>query len=177
MPSNDDRISTPSEPAEPRNAFDRRFLNRLDEHDEPPHAGEADTAGPWNILEVPGRGFGLFREGEDPARGYRPYAVFHDRWLALIAAAVLPGTGRDPFVHLDPEAGPEGFDFLLDDGEVVGQCECFDQPFCDAIHAVVSVLRSPLSLAHELEAAGSITLDRSGAILDARVAAQAPAAP
>jgi hypothetical protein len=168
MHSNDDRTSTPS--ALP-NAFDRLFLTRFDERDEPPTAGEADTAGPWHILELPGRGFGLFREGEDPARGYRPYAVFHDRWLALIAAAVLPGTGRDPFVHLAPDAGPEGFDFLLDDGEVVGQCENFDQPFCDAIHAIVSVLRAPLSLANELEAAGSITLNRTGAILDARVAA------
>src|ERR1041384_7915174 len=137
MPSKQNGTSTPSEPTERPNAFDRRFLTRLDEHDEPPHAGEADTAGPWNILEVPGRGFGLFREGEDPARGFRPYAVFHDRWLALIAAAVLPGTGRD------------------------------------AIHAVVSVLRSPRSLADELEAAGSITLDRSGAILDVRVASEA----
>jgi hypothetical protein len=171
MPGTNDRTSTSSTRSERPNAFNRRFLDRLDELDEPPLAGEADVAGPWFILEVPGRGFGLFREGEDPARGYRPYAVFHDRWLALIAAAVLPGTGRDPFVHLNPEAGPEGFDFLLDDGEVVGQCENFDQPFCDAIHAVVSVLRSPRSLADELEAAGSITLDRSGAILDARVAA------
>src|ERR1041384_4129621 len=95
MPSKQNGTSTPSEPTERPNAFDRRFLDRLDEHDEPPHAGEADTAGPWGILEVPGPGFGRFREGEDPARGYRPYAVFHDRWLALIAAAVLPGTGRD----------------------------------------------------------------------------------
>jgi hypothetical protein len=176
MPGKKDRNSTPPTRPELPNAFNRRFLTRLDERDESPLAGEADTAGPWNILEVPGRGFGLFREGEDPARGFRPYAVFHDRWLALIAAAVLPGTGRDPFVHLHPEAGAEGFDFLLDSGEVVGQCECFDQPFCDAIHAVVSVLRSPRSLADELEAAGSITLDRSGAILDGRVAAEAAGA-
>src|ERR1041384_7535747 len=172
MPSKQNGTSTPSESTERPNAFDRRFLSRLDERDEPPPVGEADTAGPWHILEVPGRGFGLFREGEDPARGYRPYAVFYDRWLALIAAAVLPGTGRDPFVHLHPEAGAESFDFLLDDGEVVGQCECFDQPFCDAIHTVVSVLRAPRSLADEMEAAGSITLDRSGAILDGRVAAE-----
>ena len=169
MHSTDDATSTPS--ALP-NAFNRLFLTLLDQRDEPPLAGEADVAGPWVIIEVPGRGFGLFRDGEGPGRGFRPYAVFHDRWLALIAAAVLPGTGRDPFVHLHPEAGPQGFDFLLDDGEVVGQCENFDQPFCDAIHAVVSVLRSPRSLADELEAAGSITLDRSGAILDARVPAE-----
>jgi hypothetical protein len=172
MPGKKDRSSTPFAPSEPPNAFNRLFLTLLDERDEPPTAGEADTAGPWGIVEVPGRGFGLFRDGESPGRGFRPYAVFHDRWLALIAAAVLPGTGRDPFVHLAPEPGPEGFAFLLDDGEVVGHCENFDQPFCDAIHAIVSVLCSPRSLADALEAAGSITLERSGAILDARVAAE-----
>jgi hypothetical protein len=173
MQGKKDGNSTLSARPEHPNAFNRRFLNLLDERDEPPMAGEADVAGPWSIVEIPGRGFGLFREGEDPDRGFRPYAVFYDRWLALIAAAVLPGTGRDPFVHLAPEAGSEGFDFLLDDGEVVGQCENFDQPFCDAIHAVVSVLRSPRSLADEMEAAGSIALERSGVILEARVAAGA----
>jgi hypothetical protein len=168
MPSKTDRTSTPPEPP---NAFDRRFLTRLDERDEPPTAGEADVAGPWHILELPGRGHGLFREGEHPARGHRPYAVFHDRWLALLAAAVLPGTGRDPLFLLTHEPDPEGFAFQLDSGEVVGYCENFDQPLTDALHVLVSVLRAPLSLANELEAAGSITLDRTGAILDARIAA------
>src|ERR1041384_2493131 len=111
MPSKND--STPS--ALP-NAFNRLFLNLLDQRDEPPLAGEADVAGPWTIIEMPGRGFGLFREGEGPGPGFPPYAVFYARWLALIAAAVLPGTGRDPFVHLAGEADEEGFAFLLDDG-------------------------------------------------------------
>jgi hypothetical protein len=174
MHSDDDRTSTPSELP---NAFKSLFLTLLNQRDEPPTAGEADVAGPWHIRELPGRGFGLFREGEDPTRGFRPYAVFHDRWLALLAAAVLPGTGRDPILLLDPEDGPEGFAFHLDSGEVVGYCENFDQPLKDALHVIVSVLRAPLSLANELEAAGSITLGRTGVILDARVAAAAPAAP
>jgi hypothetical protein len=47
------------------------------------------------VVELPGGSFGLFRIGESPERGHRPAAVFRRRWLALLAAAVLPGTGRD----------------------------------------------------------------------------------
>ena len=77
------------------NAFSPSFLHRIGERDEPPTAGEADAAGPWRVFEMPGRRFGVFRLGESPERGHRPTAVFRERWLALLAAAVLPGTGRD----------------------------------------------------------------------------------
>jgi hypothetical protein len=87
------------------NAFDSSFLRRLGERDEPPTAGDADLAGPWRIVPIPGHGFGLFREGETLARGFMPTAVFPDRFLALVAAAVLPGTGRDPMLHLSKEQG------------------------------------------------------------------------
>jgi hypothetical protein len=46
------------------NAFSPSFLHRIAERDEPPTVGEADVAGPWRIVELPGRGFGLFRDGE-----------------------------------------------------------------------------------------------------------------
>jgi hypothetical protein len=36
------------------NAFTPSFLRRFAEYDEPPTAGEADTAGPWRIVEIPG---------------------------------------------------------------------------------------------------------------------------
>jgi hypothetical protein len=104
MRSSDDSILSSS-----RNAFSPSFLHRIGERDEPPTAGEADAAGPWRVLELPGRGFGLFRIGESPARGHRPAAVFRQRWLALLAAAVLPGTGRDAAFRLQQDSGPEGF--------------------------------------------------------------------
>jgi hypothetical protein len=66
-----------------RNAFSPSFLHRISQRDEPPTAGEADVAGPWRILEMPGRRFGVFRLGESPERGRRPTAVFRERWLAL----------------------------------------------------------------------------------------------
>lgn len=60
MQGSDDRTTLPGP-----NAFTPAFLQRLGELDEPPSAGEADVAGPWNVEEIPGFGFGLFR----PRRG------------------------------------------------------------------------------------------------------------
>src|SRR3712207_5446060 len=88
-----------------RNVFTPEFLQLLGERDEPPTAGEADVAGPWRVEEVPGV-FGVFRSGESGPRGFRPYAAFASRQLALLAAAVLPGTGREPSFLLNKEAGP-----------------------------------------------------------------------
>ena len=169
MPSPHDR--TPSAPQPPSNAFSPVFLRRLDERDEPPTGVEADTAGPWSVEPVPGRGFGLFRLGERPSRGFRPAALFPHRWLALVAAAVLPGTGREPFLHLSREPGPDGYALLLDDGTIVGHAGQFDESLADAVSVAVHLVRSPLALALLLEAAGAVALERCGAILDDRVTA------
>ena len=158
-----DESSTPSVP----NAFSSSFLQRFLEHDEPPTAGEADVAGPWHIEEIPGRGFGLFRAGEGAARRGRPVAVFSHRWLALIAAAVLPGTGRDPLFILEPDPDAHGFRLTLEDRSVVGHFQLFDENLRDSINNAVSLLRLPVSMAWLLEAAGPLALERSGAILAA----------
>ena len=92
-----DENNTPSVPSVPslRNAFHLEFLKQIGERDEPVTAGEADAAGPWLVEKIPGAGWGLYRVGEGLARGFVPAAVFPDRFLALLAAAVIPGTGRD----------------------------------------------------------------------------------
>ena len=170
MPSFDDSTFSSS------NAFSSSFLQRIHQRDEPPTAGEADLAGPWRILEMPGRGFGVFRLGESPERGHRPTAVFRDRGLALMAAAVLPGNGRDAAFRLHKEAGPDGFVVEAGDcnacgrgGEPVGHLELFDERLIEALHVAERLARSPEALANLLEAAGPIALERAGAVLDARV--------
>jgi hypothetical protein len=151
------------------NAFSSSFLHRIGERDEPPAAGEADVAGPWHVEEVPG-GFGLFRLGESLERGFRPQARFRDRWLALLAAAVLPGTGRDAAFRLRKESDAEGY-ALEDgvDGDVLGHFTLFDESLADALNTAASLVRLPASLACLLEGAGQVSLERAGAILEEKV--------
>lgn len=150
-----------------RNAFSSTFLQRISERDEPPTAGEADVAGPWHLEET-AEGWALLPLGASLARGDRPYAVFTQRWAALLAAAFLPGTGREPAFRLYKETGPSGY-ALETDGEVIGTLSLFDEKLVDALNAGESLLRSPESLANLLESAGQVALERSGAILEERV--------
>ena len=153
-----------------RNAFSPSFLHRIGERDEPPTAGEADVPGPWRILEMPGKRFGVFRLGESPERGHRPTAVFQQRWLALLAAGVLPGTGRDAAFRLHKESGPGGFAIETGNGgQPVGRLELFDERLTEALHVVACLVRSPEALANVLEAAGQVALERAGALLDERM--------
>jgi hypothetical protein len=165
----------PITPAVHPNVFTSQFLCRMAERDEPPTAGDADVAGPWRIEPIPGRGFGLFRLGESLARGFAPVAVFPSRWLALLTAAVLPGTGRDPLLRIDKQPDADGVYPLLLPGlqgeEVAGQLRVFDEHLVDALNVVAHLLQSPESLAWLLEAAGAVALERCGAILDERTAA------
>jgi hypothetical protein len=124
---------------------------------------------------IPGNGFGLFRTGESLARGFAPTALFPSRWLALIAAAVLPGTGRDPLLRVAKERDADGaYPLLLPglEGEKgAGQLEVFDEALVGAMNVAVHLLQAPESLAWLLEAAGAVGLERCGAILDERTAA------
>ncbi len=152
------------------NAFSPSFLHRIAQRDEPPTAGEADMAGPWRVLEIAPERFGVFRLGESPARGHRPAAVFAELWLAQLAAAVLPGTGRDAAFRMRKDSGPEGFAVETGNGgEVLGHLELFDERLIEALHVAESLVRSPQALAGLLEAAGPVALERAGAILDERV--------
>jgi hypothetical protein len=155
------------------NVFKTQFLARLNERDEPPTAGDADVAGPWRIepiTQAAGEGFGLFRIGESLARGFSPLAVVPSRWLALVFAAVLPGTGRDPWIRIEKNADEDGaYPLVLpgsDGREVVGRLRVFDERLVDAVNVAVHLLQAPESLAWLLEAAGGVALERCGAILD-----------
>jgi hypothetical protein len=150
------------------NAFESGFLERIGERDEPPTGPEADLAGPWLVEEIPGAGFGVYRSGEGLARRFRPAAVFHDRPVALLAAAALPGTGRDSAFDLGLEPERAGFPVRDAGGQLAGHLLLFDEPLITALHVLESVLRSLESLANLLEAAGGLALERAGAILDQR---------
>jgi hypothetical protein len=156
------------------NAFTRLFLGRLAERDEPPTAGDADVAGPWRIETIPGHGCGLFRVGESLARGFAPAAVFPSRWLALVMAAILPGTGRDPLFRIEKDPDADGVYPLIlpgsEGGEVVGRLQLFDEAAVEALNVAAHLLQAPESLAYLLEAAGAVALERCGAILDERTA-------
>ena len=161
-----------------RNAFTPEFLQRIGERDEPLTGAEADVAGPWRVEELPGVGWGLYRVGEGSARQFRPHGVFRDRAVALLFAAVLPGTGRDKAFRLHKE--PQGAGYAVasgSDGQVIGFLALFDENLVDAAHAVECLVRQPESLANLLEAAGGLALERSGAILDARVSESGPDLP
>jgi hypothetical protein len=168
-----------STPSTHPNAFTISFLGRLAERDEPPTAGDADVAGPWRIESIPAHGFGLFRVGESLARGFAPVAVFPSRWLALLMAGILPGTGRDPLLLLAKQPDAEGvYPVTLagggDDGGdgPVGVLQLFDEKAVAALNVVIHLLQAPESLAYVLEAAGSVALERCGAILDERIASE-----
>jgi hypothetical protein len=211
----------------PRNAFTADFLSRLDEIAEPDGAHEADAAGPWAIQPVPyrgGTGFALLREWESLEAGDVPYAVFRRREIALLAAAVLPATGREPLFRLDTEPDAAGFPLLgtpfcrgqgtppapaadskPDDhgtsdpasraaralqtsptsqasqapratraspasrSSPAGHLRDFDEGFAAALHIVAALVRSPISLAMLLEAAGYVALEQAGRILHRRI--------
>jgi len=169
------------------NAFNTAFLGRLAERDEPPTAGEADVAGPWRIEPIPNHGFGLFRMGESLTRGFAPTAVFPSRWLALLMAGILPGTGKDPLLLLSRQPNSDGvYPVALagggdggDGGDeppgsrgLVGFFQLFDEKALDALNVVIHLIQAPEALAYVLEAAGSVTLERCGAILDERAATE-----
>ena len=158
-----DETTTP-----PPNAFDTDFLKRIAQLDEPPTGAEADVAGPWIIEEIPGAGYGLFRHGETRARRFRPAAVLRDRSHALLAAAVYPGTCRDAAFRLATDPELAGYALRDPAGSVLGHLAVFDESLRDALHVVETILRSPEALANLLEAAGSLALERAGAILDQR---------
>jgi hypothetical protein len=173
----------------PHNAFAHEFLARLDQLGEPEGAHEADVAGPWAIRPVAyhgGTGFGLLREWESVEQGDVPYAVFRRREMALLAAAVLPATGREPLFRLRKQPDSLGFalesdcpagagpdlgagDLRKREDDVAGHLRDFDQDFAAALHLAAAMVRSPVAMARLLEAAGFVALEQAGRILHSSV--------
>ena len=95
-------------------------------------------------------------------------AVFQKKDAARLAAAVLPGTGRRLRYKLGENPDSLlGFP-VLDDGEIVGHMQFFDQDFLAALNVVDALVSLPGDLAWVIDAAGGLALDHAGRIALAR---------
>ncbi|HZF07397.1 MAG TPA: hypothetical protein VFE33_01270 [Thermoanaerobaculia bacterium] len=148
----------------PSNAFTPEFLARLDQQDEPLTAAQADVAGPWIVEPIPSPGWAVLRRGESLAAGDVPRAVFVHRERALLAAAVLPGTGFDRLFRLQHERSPEGY-AVESGGQVVGHLRHFDPELATAMHIAEALVRLPECLTRLLEASGAVALETAGRLL------------
>ena len=153
------------------NAFAPEFLDLFAEHDEPATSLEASTSGPWRVVALDRGRWGVVQDGDSA-----PHAVLTDRELALLAAAMLPATGRDVRLVLSDEAESQGFPVsALGQGskpETVGWLAAFDPETLVCLHSGLHLALSPFSLALLLEAAGPTALRRAGAILAERLKAR-----
>ena len=150
----------------PANAFTEDYLALLNERDEPITAAEADYAGPWSVDDLPRGGHGVRRAGHD-----LPYAVFSMLELAQVAAAVLPGTGREKRYKLGRDEEPGRGYPIFRSGETVGYVELFDEDLVAALNMIDALLSSPNDFSWLLEAAGGLALQHVGRISMARAAA------
>jgi hypothetical protein len=152
----------------PSNAFVEDYLALLNERDEPITAPEAEYAGPWSVEARRQGGHAVLRAAEDLDRGDEPYAVFEALEIAQIAAAVLPGTGREKRYRLgkDQDSG-RGFP-VYRSGELAGHLRLFDEEVVAALNVLDALLSSPYDFAWLLEAAGGLALQHVGRISMAR---------
>lgn len=151
--------------ATPQNVFIPEFRQqKLAADTEPDTAAEAETAGDWKIVPAGELGYAVLRRHESLERGDRPYATFLEPHLALYAAAVLPGTGRDPLFRLDGEETRHGHP-VLREGRIVGYLRVFDPQLLAAMNSTDGVTRSPHCLALVLKATSGAGLEHAGRIL------------
>jgi hypothetical protein len=165
-------VEAPAEPASPTtNAFEAGFLVRMNEHDEPATASEADLAGPWRIAPVPDGTFGLFRTWQSPEEGAEPRGRFVTHELALQTLALLPLLGRSPAYRLREKPDDQGYALESREewGAVVGHLPNHHPELATGLSLLDALARSPQALALLLESCGKVALEHAGAILANRV--------
>ncbi len=161
MRTSDDRSTAVSE-----HAFTPLYLELLSHRDEPVTGAEADASGPWHLEPhdtTPGT-WAVLRQGESLAKGSTPRALLKKKDTARLLAAVLPGTGRQPRYRLGKDPDALGFYPLLDDGEVAGVFQFFDETLLAALNVVDALVSIPRDLAWLLDGAGGLALDHAGKI-------------
>ena len=152
--------------AEPLNAFSEEYLEAVREHDEPSTSYEADTSGPFSLVEQQGM-LALFRSWESSAGGDVPQAVFQHRETALLFQAIWPAVGRSRLFRLREVATAQGYG-LEQEGQLVGSLRSFDADAVVGGHFASYLARTPSSLALLVEASGPTAQRHVGRILGAR---------
>ena len=155
------------QPIEPLNAFTKDYLAAVQERDDPSTSREADTSGPFKLVEQNGM-LALYREWESSAGGDLPLALFHHRETALLFQAIWPALGRTDLVRLRPEPSAQGFQLEME-GQIVGSLRSFDHEAVLGAHFLSYLARTPQSLALLVEAAGPTAQKHAGRLLGARV--------
>jgi hypothetical protein len=100
--------------------------------------------------------------GREPGR--RPCSPGGLRERALLAAAVLPGTGFDRLFRLQHERSPEGY-AVESGGQVVGHLSHYDPELLTAMHTAEALARLPECLTRLLDASGAVALETAGRLL------------
>ena len=157
--------------AVPAHAFTPEYLELLSHRDEPVTGAEADASGPWHLEPQadPPDTWAVLRQGESLAKGSTPWAILRKKDAARLLAAVLPGTGRRLRYRLGKEPDAQGFYPLLDDGEVAGVLQFFDDGLLAALNVVDALASIPRDLAWLLDGSGGLALDHAGKVAFERV--------
>ena len=155
------------QPIEPLSAFRQDYLAAIREQDDPSTAREADTSGPFTLVEQNGM-LALYRAWESAAGGDLPLALFHHRETALLFQALWPALGRHEFLRLSSQQSAQGFNLEID-GKVAGSLRSFDPEAVLGGHFLSFLARTPHSLALLVEAAGPTAQRHLGRLLGAQV--------
>lgn len=155
------------QPTEPLNAFTQDYLAAVREQDEPSTSREAETSGPFTLVEQNGL-LALYRAWESAAVGDQPLALFRHRETALLFQALWPALGRNDLLRLRTEPSGQGFS-LETGGQIVGSLRSFDPEAVLGGNFLSYLARTPQSLALLVEAAGPTAQKHVGRLLGARV--------
>ena len=162
------------------NVFWYPFLKqRLDSDPSGYTPAEARLGGPWKVDQQE-HGYAVILESDREPGTVE--AIFDERELACLMAAVLPASGRQGhyWIEAAPDesklertlSGEPGFivkAVLAGRPQRVGWMR-YDHPELFAnLHVADSLLRSPAAFAHFLEAASADVLARGGAMLSRRL--------
>jgi len=180
--STDSSSSRPSKTTQPpANAFRREFLDRLVERDEATVAGtEAETRGPWKVLQAPpagGGGGGDGRDGKDNERwlvlrawekptDVEPHATSLYREHALLWAAALEIASRGSNLGVGLTRDEKGLvitEWCAETGlQTRGHIRVWDEDAAAAFRFLDALLRSPEALARVVDAGGSAWVELLG---------------